>query len=1381
MGLNKRLYVEYDTKINAENMNEIQDCIIANERKIQEIIDKTVGIYDTLGLNNELFNDVLSHVIDGDDSTKNNHLEGSGNKIIKAHKNYNNEGNHLEGYGHVGGGYCGHCENSSNQTYETNAHAGGTRSIASGAGTFSQGRGVISMGLSSAALGQSLFTDGSTTVLGIDGEETEIDWTTHPDETEQQRSKRIADRIEKLYLGTELKADGTPNTSVQRKFLASLGTGTIVGGVNSFGRGTANLVHGLGCYTLSSYCFSGGYSAKIGKNSDDCFAFGDNLIIENNVKDSVLFGTLNTLKAPYSFMAGYQNSNGTLAQYSFLLATNSYINAPNSYGFGDHLSIGTKGQFVFGKYNDNTSTALFAIANGTESKRKNIFEIYSDKNVFQNKNVFYDEVAFGKTLKSINCGNNAYNTIVMGLNCSNNDTADNSFTGGQNCQSQAKNAFTFGLNSYAAAENSAAFGQGTVVGTAGQFAVGKYNDNNSKAIFAVGSGTASARKNAFEVFDDSIAAGSSQFKSLKLIKQVVGADGNYTFTFDNSGTKLNFKDSDNNKYNQGSRPYCLIANNDDIYYTMMVTSVNEFDSEITIVVAKDQAVNLAALVNVTPDANHYIIIKNNIGVPFGNYIIKSNDRVFNTGLDCYSYGDGSITSGVGSAAVAPFGVALGEGNYVAVRRGAAVSGENNFVFNWASTSFGAYNRIYGGASNAFGQNASILAYGGMNFGFGNGYYNPRKEDGTFKTAAEIKAEADTLDSSKIAPNVNVGMHSTIFGSKNIAGGLFSIVGGAKNYSDDKAAYSLTFGNNNTNEGSHSLVLGDSNINKISGAIVNGNGLNNDGITENNMLYLGDKNNNFKVTVNGWVQPSGYYIGKGGHITTDISTTDSVSASPNVELEDLTFKELTNTDYTNGNLSTNTENNAGKAEYGLLGAIDYSNKNTFWHSKFKVVDGNPVPNPKLTDNNPYTISLKVDSAMTKNFKGQLVIRFYPRENQDASTGTWSVNPGNYPTDVQIKIGNQTATFNGLTVKDYSSIDEEANNSFYHDFVVPFDGSLTENSEIVFEILKVPNTSEEYPNGKFACAQGIRFGYSTYEIVTKPDINTNTLHNTAKKVSEINDGAYYSTEQLLRLIKSNTSSVPGNILTTDKANVANGYAALDANRKISVAGMEIPCNTYPSNEAGTTNYLSNGIQCYDSNGFSIQAPYYGWYIKFTPGLPGEIITNYSDITIKNGGNKSFRLYNIDSAFSQFYDDEDTEDDATLWVNKYGSDNKWSVVRKVVNIDETKQNKPVIMPELSGTTVTLAANTEYHHINEDSATLTFKLPTVIEEEYQSYISFKSGATATTITVSTFSGTLKFKGDDCANGVFTPTANRVYEVSLKCIGTDDNKPYIVAKVDAY
>lgn len=101
----------------------------------------------------------------------------------------------------------------------------------------------------------------------------------------------------------------------------------------------------------------------------------------------------------------------------------------------------------------------------------------------------------------------------------------------------------------------------------------------------------------------------------------------------------------------------------------------------------------------------------------------------------------------------------------------------------------------------------------------------------------------------------------------------------------------------------------------------------------------------------------------------------------------------------------------------------------------------------------------------------------------------------------------------------------------------------------------------------------------------------------------------------------------------------------------------------------------------------------------------------------------------------------------------------------------------------TVSLDNNKEYHLISKNSTSLTLTLPSTITDDYNSYFSFKSGATATTITLPTsFTGTLKFKGDDCnSSGVFTPTANKIYEVALKCIGMDsNNKPYIVARVGA-
>ena len=118
--------------------------------------------------------------------------------------------------------------------------------------------------------------------------------------------------------------------------------------------------------------------------------------------------------------------------------------------------------------------------------------------------------------------------------------------------------------------------------------------------------------------------------------------------------------------------------------------------------------------------------------------------------------------------------------------------------------------------------------------------------------------------------------------------------------------------------------------------------------------------------------------------------------------------------------------------------------------------------------------------------------------------------------------------------------------------------------------------------------------------------------------------------------------------------------------------------------------------------------------------------------------------------------------------------------------KQNKPtVVIPEGAVGNIMLSDNTEclLNGAAGASTAITLTLPAIdAAKGYNSYFVFSSGATPTTITLSAlFDGTLKFKGDDCANGIFTPAANTVYEVALKCVGTDsNNKPYIVARVGA-
>lgn len=1296
------------TPLSAENLNHMDKGIAELDTRVTTLEQGGgtggVGVRSEVGTNNELFNDTSSHTIEGDDTTKNNHIEGSKNKVIKAHKDYPNENNHVEGKNNIAGGYAGHVENNSNQTYETNAHAGGVSSVASGAGTFAQGRGVIAMGLGSVATGQSLYSDGSTTVLGVDGEETDIDWTTRADETEQQRSKRISDRIEGLYLGTELKQDGTPNTSVQRKFLASLGIGNMVGGVNSFARGTANLVHGLSCRSLSSYCFASGYSTWIGKNSDDCFAFGDNLRIGDNAKDTIVLGTAHNVEASGAFVAGYQCTIKPTAKNSFTLGKNCWVEAPNSYALGERIFINQDGQTVFGKY----------------------------------------------------------------------------------------------------------------------------NDNNSKAAFVVGTGSSDDRHNSFEVYDNYAKIGTSSFESLKLKAQTLStAAEDTTYIFYNDEKKLNWvEDGNPAQYEMSPRPLQLLISigataDEQLFHRIIVKSVVENDTEIRITVASHWALNLEQLVGKTPDKLNYIILRNNVGTPFGNYkVFDNNKQVANLSLNGKTYQDGAIALGQGALSIAPFALTGGQANAVTVRRGTALSGEQNNVFNWASTAFGAWNNVFGGLSFAAGTCANVLAYGAMNFGGGLGYFNPRNKDGSMKSLEQIISESRTDPG--LIPNINYGQHSFVGGYGNIAGAHYSTVFGSRNTIDA--------------DGINSLVIGTNNINKVANSLVFG-----DGVTNTDSLL--NINSVFKVLPDG-ANIAKSYQGEGSKI----NVAKVVEANPSVEPKNITFKTLTVDDYTNGNLTTNTEKNPGSVNYGLEGVIDYSSKTTFWHNNYDVIDGTSVPNPQLTDDNPYMISLKVDAEMVKTFTNQLVIRFYPREQQDTTTGAWSIT--DFPVNVRIRVGEQSAIFNNLTAKDYSNIDTEANSSFYHDFMVPFDGVLTEGSVISFDILKVPSVSAEYPNGKFACAQGIRFGYSNYSTVTKPDVDVSTVGNIASKVNNISDGAYYSTKQLLMMIKANTPSIPENIVATDD----NGNIAIKAGATIAptdtgvevgkikfsedgfglritsatniglifdTLGVELTDNNYKLTSPSTdwTSYelgsdldnlhnkvknvlttdkanIAHGYMALDSNGnigiASGQKFYYSEHpeaggIKFidtamkltSPAECGLIIDTVG-VDINFGNKKTYRLGSLGDQAPSDSTGDLMADLKKIFEAQSGTQSQVSAMLRAM------ATKSVISTAVTPTnTYAVNDNTEYLLIGNGAITgtltLNFGNVSPLNDSYASYISFETGDTPPTVAINGSHVTVVFKGDDCnSEGNFIPAANKKYEVALKRVGTVDNKPYIVARVGA-
>lgn len=87
-----------------------------------------------------------------------------------------------------------------------------------------------------------------------------------------------------------------------------------------------------------------------------------------------------------------------------------------------------------------------------------------------------------------------------------------------------------------------------------------------------------------------------------------------------------------------------------------------------------------------------------------------------------------------------------------------------------------------------------------------------------------------------------------------------------------------------------------------------------------------------------------------------------------------------------------------------------------------------------------------------------------------------------------------------------------------------------------------------------------------------------------------------------------------------------------------------------------------------------------------------------------------------------------------------------------------------------VVLEARTEYD-LGLQSA-LTIALPDVIENDYYSILSFRSGANATELSCDEG---IYFSGDDCLNGMLYPITKRLYEINVKRVCS-----LVIAKVSA-
>ena len=111
--------------------------------------------------------------------------------------------------------------------------------------------------------------------------------------------------------------------------------------------------------------------------------------------------------------------------------------------------------------------------------------------------------------------------------------------------------------------------------------------------------------------------------------------------------------------------------------------------------------------------------------------------------------------------------------------------------------------------------------------------------------------------------------------------------------------------------------------------------------------------------------------------------------------------------------------------------------------------------------------------------------------------------------------------------------------------------------------------------------------------------------------------------------------------------------------------------------------------------------------------------------------------------------------------------------------KADRYVISASVTGNTLLLADKSDTQLLSAAAAALTLTLPETVTSGYECFFSFKSGATATTLTVP--SG-ITWTGADCnSDKEFVPLANTVYEVGIRCIGfASDGTPYLSARVGA-
>ncbi len=244
------------------------------------------------------------------------------------------------------------------------------------------------------------------------------------------------------------------------------------------------------------------------------------------------------------------------------------------------------------------------------------------------------------------------------------------------------------------------------------------------------------------------------------------------------------------------------------------------------------------------------------------------------------------------------------------------------------------------------------------------------------------------------------------------------------------------------------------------------------------------------------------------------------------------------------------------------------------------------------------------------------------------------------------------------------------------------------------------------------------------------------------------------------KGDAGETPENVVTTDKANIANGYVALDNSGNIGIASdQKLYYSEYPG---------PGGIE------------FTGTAMRLTSPAECGLIIDTVGVDIDFGNSKPYRLGSLGDQAPSGSTGKLMDDLKTIFEAQS------SIKSQVTAMFSAMATKPTVSTATTSANVySVNDNTEYLLIGSGAITGTLTLDfgnvSPLTDSYASYISFETGETSPTVGISGSHVTVVFRGDDCdSEGNFIPAANKKYEVALKRVGTVDNKPYVVARVGA-